>query len=388
MSSTGSVKDMERLYNQQIETLKRRQERSIKNMNDAHQTYKAELKKSHEGEIIDLQNENLRHVNLEAEKKEKVLAEMRGHLQSTQEITGKQLKELQENAAKSQQGISQKLSENREHTLADNQLALEEMNDRFQTETRKINQDGKNSINEMNRSMNEQYSSQQGHLQKKINDQSMAFADRFNYESREHQKMMDNALHHNKHERLNLNSRQQGEISKMTNAHTQLVEQRDTEYRKGLKEQDVFFEKKYKVNHEAHTKDANNLDERYNDMMNKMKIGLAREMAKTEERHDDPFYHLTELRPTWSRQEDNVVIKVKIPEYSKQDIQLFINGKEAILNFNRRYTDTNKSPDGISNKVSKVETFSARIPTDVFLNAKSVKSSYENGVMTYTIKQA
>lgn len=386
--STGNIKDMERLSNQQVETLKRHKEREIKAIESNHQNYKAEIINAHKGERIELQDENQRQVAQEAEKKEKVLAEMRSHLQTTKEITDKQLKDLQENSSEVRQSVSQGLEVDRERALAENQLHLEEQNVRFQAESRKVNQEGKKNINEMTRFMNEQYADQQGHLQKKVNDQSTAFTDRYNYETREHKKLMDQTINQSKRERLGLNSRQQGELSKMTNAHTENVEKRDSEYRKGLKEQDVFFDKKYQVNHAAHTKDANTLDERYHAMMNKMKLNLSKEMTKTEERLADEFYHLTELRPTWSRKEDTVEIKVSIPEYSKQDIQLFTNGKEAVLNFNRRYSDSNQSPEGIKNKVNKVETFTARIPTDIFLDAKSVKSSYENGVMTYTIKKA
>jgi HSP20 family molecular chaperone IbpA len=83
-----------------------------------------------------------------------------------------------------------------------------------------------------------------------------------------------------------------------------------------------------------------------------------------------------------------VEIAVEIPEHSKQDIQLTINGKDAIVSFNRRYSDANKVEDGTINKISKVETFTSRLPTQHFLDAKSVKGTYENGVMNYVIKKA
>src|SRR5690606_1610117 len=94
----SEIRDLERLNSRQLETVKRRQAREISNMETAHQDLKAELKKAHQGEVIDLQQENLRMIAKEAEKKEKVLAEMRDHLQQTQQLTDKELKQLKKNA--------------------------------------------------------------------------------------------------------------------------------------------------------------------------------------------------------------------------------------------------------------------------------------------------
>ena len=79
---------------------------------------------------------------------------------------------------------------------------------------------------------------------------------------------------------------------------------------------------------------------------------------------------------------------MKVPEHSKTDVQLTINGKEAIVSFNRRFADASKEADGTINKVNKVESFTTRLQTGHFLNAKSMKSSYEDGTMTYVIKKA
>ena len=104
-------------------------------------------------------------------------------------------------------------------------------------------------------------------------------------------------------------------------------------------------------------------------------------------RSDDPFYRFTELKPSLKKFENHIEISVPVPEYSKSDIQLTINNKDAILNFNRRYDDVRQ--DGVStNKLHKVETYTTKLTTDFFLDAKSVKSTYKDGMMTYEIKRA
>jgi HSP20 family molecular chaperone IbpA len=386
--STANIKDLERLNSQQLESLKRRQFREIKSLEDNHQNYKAEIKKSQANDIVELQDENQRQLARETEKKERVLTEMKTNLQNTQKMTDKQLKALQNEASQERNQIQDKLGLDREKITQDNQLYLGELNDRFQVETRKINQQGSTRINEMTTNMNEKYAEQQGHLQKKVNDQSIDFTKKFNRQAKEQQILKDQVDQQNKHQRLSTNQRQQSEMAKLTETHNHFIEKKDIEYRRGLKEQDAFFEQRYATNFESHSKDANNLDERYNNLMNKLKTDLSREMTKSEQRLEDPFYQFTELRPTWQHTEDGVEIKVAVPEYSKQDLQLTTNNKEALLNFNRRYTDNNTSEDGISNKVSKIETFTAKIQTDIALNPKSVKSSYQDGVMTYIIKKA
>lgn len=386
--STSAVKDNERVMSQQIETAKRRGERAVKAMEENHRNYKAELKKVQQDEIVDLQTENLKVIDQEAIKKEKVLSEMRSHLQNTQQLTDKELKGLQERGLQDRERLQNRLIQDRDKVIADSNLYLEELTDKYQVEGRKVNLEGKKQIEGMQTHMQSQYVDQQGHFQKKINDQSQEFTARFQHDAREHKRLMDQAQGQNKNERIAVNRRQQTELSKMVEAQNQQLEKRELHYRKGLKDQDVFFEQRYAESHAAKTKDANSLDDRYNELVNKMKLDLTSEMTKTTNRLDDPFYQLTELKPTLTKTEDGVEVKVAVPEYSKQDLQLTTNGKEVILNFNRRFSDAQKSPDGIMNKVNRVETYTSRLNAEMHLDPKTVKSTYDSGVMTYTIKKS
>lgn len=125
-----------------------------------------------------------------------------------------------------------------------------------------------------------------------------------------------------------------------------------------------------------------------NKVVEDLKASLTKEITKTATRNSDPFYQFDSLRPKLSQYEDRVEVQVEIPEHSKEDVQLTIHGKEAIVNFNRRYNDASKTPEGTIHKINKVETFTSRVPTSHILDPKSVKSTYENGVMTYVIKKA
>jgi HSP20 family molecular chaperone IbpA len=174
----------------------------------------------------------------------------------------------------------------------------------------------------------------------------------------------------------------------MTKTHTDHIEKRDGEYRKGLKDQDLFFEKKYEAQLGRHAEDYKTLEEKNKKLVTDLKENLTKEITKTANRLDDPFYKFEKLKPTLKHFEDRVEISVEVPDHSKQDLQLTTNGKEAVLNFNRRYADASKDESGAINKINKVESFTTRLRTDYHLDAKSVKATYDDGVMTYVIKKA
>jgi HSP20 family molecular chaperone IbpA len=381
------IRDLQKLNSRQLENVKRRQDREIKNLEGAHQNYKAELKKTHESEIIDIQNQNHHQVAKESSKKEKVLEEMRHHLQTTEQMTDKELKELKDMSARERANIQIKLSEDRQKINAENELYLEELGHRFQTQSKKINLEGKGQIDEMTDKLQRNYSDTEGYYQTKLNEQTNQFNERFKRETNEQKRIKDQTESQFKKERMSTNQRQQIDLAKLTTTHSQAVEVRDNEFRKGLKEQDIFFEKKYAKNLADHNEKLANLDKLHEKVMEKMKSGLAQELIKNNERSDDPFYQFTDLRPNLKQYPDRIEIQVEVPEHAKEDIQLTLNDKEAILTFNRRYTDSNKLGKTL-NKVDKVETFSSRMSTDMHLDPKSVKSSYENGVMSYTVKKA
>lgn len=385
---SSAIRDVEKLNQRQIETSKRRNERELKTMESAHQNLKADLKKTHDMEVVDIQNNHHEHIDKVAEKKEKVLAEMRNHLQQTKAFTEKELKNLKDNSAKEKVDTQKKLSTDRETLNSEHELYLEEMNDRFNHSSRKVTHDGKNRIEEMKSTMNDEYLDLEKFNQEKIQNQTNQFTTRFRTEGNNYKKMKDDQDNQFKKERMSTNLRQNNEMSKMTTVHTSHLEQKDGEYRKGLKEQDLFFEKKFEGQIGRHNQTFKELEAKNKKVVDDLKTSLTKEITKTADRNDDPFFKFETLKPTLKTFEDRVEVAVAIPEHSKTDVQLTINGKEAVVSFNRRFADASKEMDGTINKVNKVESFTTRLQTGHFLNAKSLKSSYDNGVMTYVIKKA
>ncbi len=380
-----SIKDVEVLNNRQVETLRRKQNREIKRMDEGHDNLKTEVKKSHEIELVDLQHENIKQVAAESEKKEKVLEQMKTHLDTTKKLTDRQIKDLKDYTSKTKQEEHAKLSVERDRLKQENDLYLEELQYRFSKEHKKINQSGQEQISDLNRIRSQEISDQDTQHNAKINHLSQDFTEKYQRDTHNYKKIKDDQDKVFKAERQNTNIKQQQDMTKLTTAHSQHIEVRDGEYRKGLKQQDQDFEKKYAENVKIRQDDIKRLEELNKKVVEKMKDSMTAELKTSIVRSDDPFYSFTELKPTLKKFEDRVEVSVKIPDHAKEDVQLAVNGKQAIVNFNRRYDDTHKTQDTV-NKVHKVESFSTRLETGRHLDAKSVKSVFDGGVMTYTIK--
>ena len=382
-----SIRELEKINSRGMENLQRKQSREINQLADAHEMVKVDIKKSNDSEIVELQNENMRHVASENEKKEKVLEQMKNHLDQTRKMTDSQIKDLKDNSLKTKKDESEKLSIDRQRIKSENDLYLEDLGNRLTNEHKKVVGDSRDQMRLLKDSHGQEISSTEDHFQDKIRTQTSNFTQRFQTDERNQKKIKDDQDKQFKTERMSTNVRQQQDMGKLTETHNKHLEVRDKEFRRGIKDQDVVFEKKYSETLQTRNEDLKRLDDLNTKVLTKMKSDLKETLETSVKRSDDPFYRFTQLNPTLKQFEDRVEISVAIPDHAKTDVQLTIHDKEAIINFDRRYDDSRKE-EGTTSKLHKVESFTSRLMTNIHLDPKSVKSKYENGVMTYSIKQS
>lgn len=382
-----SIRDLEKLNSRQMETLQRKQSREIARITEGQELLKGELKKANAEELVDLQNENTRHLASENDKKEKVLEQMKVHLDQTSKMTDKQIKDLKDNAVKVKQVEREKLGVERERVKSENDLSLEDLGYRFTKEHKKIVNENQDQMRVLKEAKGQEISLAEGQFQDKINLQTNTFTERFQTDGKNQKMAKDVQDKQFKTERVNTNIRQQQEMGKLSTGHTKVIEDRDIAFRKGIKEQDLVFEKKYNETLKNRNENLKSLDELNTKVLTKMKTDLKETLETSVKRSDDPFYRFTQLDPKLKQFEDRVEIAVQIPDHAKTDVQLTIHGKEAIINFNRRYDDVRKD-NGMDNKLHKVESFTTRLLTNHHLDPKSVKSEYKDGVMNYVITKA
>lgn len=381
----NNIKDFEKLNARQLETLRRKNAREISRTEQAHEDYKADLKKAHDAEIVDLRHENERQLMGENDKKEKVLHQMKHHLDETARLTDRQVKEIKTQASKTKMTEAEKLSMERDRIKAEHDLHMEDMSYRHAKDIRQVSHANQKELNKLQEVKHAEISTNREHFDDRLQSQTKEFNTRFQTDATNYRQMKETQDKTFKKERMSTNLRQQEEMGKMTKTHQDHLEVKDQNYRKGLKDQDLFFEKKYEKNLAKNNGDLKNLADVNAKVLTKMQTELNQKIDFYKTRQSDPFYQFTELRPTLKEYPDRVEISVEVPDHSKQDMALTLNNKEAVLTFNRRYQDSRKDGN-VTNRMNKIESFTTRLATSHHLDPKSVKSSYENGVMTYVIK--
>jgi HSP20 family molecular chaperone IbpA len=337
---------------------------------------------------VTLQDQNERQIANENEKKERVLSQMKGNLDESKRLTEKQLKELTDFKAKSVADLQVKNSTDRERISGEHNETLESMNQRYNQASRKIKLEGQERVTTLTEQQNEQLYNRKDFGQKKIDEQHIRHNERLQNDSEKYTRIKNDQDKVFKKERMTTYKKQEASMAQMTELHAKEVEKRDKLKRGDLKDQELFFEKRYDQTFQRHNEHLKVLDQTQEKAVKALKEEMTKEVELKNNRAEDSFFQFVEMKPIIEHTENGIRIKVKVPDHSKQDLQLNLNGKEAVVNFNRRYIDNKKDELGNTSRVSKIETLSTRLQTGVHLDPKSVKSSYQDGVMTYEIKRA
>ncbi len=381
-----AIQQTAKVQRAQIDNVQRTHGKEMKAIADSHESRRADIKIDNERNLVEIQNENHKHVVAENEKKEKVLSDMRKNLEDTKVRTDKELHYLKNTSRKTTEDLQGKTSEDRQRITGQHETYLEDLNDKFNESSQKIVHDGQNRLEKLDDSQKESFSKLRDEHTTRLTSKTHEFNRRYTVDDMKHREFKDLQDNTFKKERATTNLRQQKDVAKLTKEHETHVQKRDVEFKKALKEQDVFLEKKWQGTMKEHEENFKNLDALHKKVVTQVKTDMSAEVGQMVKRSDDKFYQFSELRPVLQNFPDRVEIKVDVPEHSKQDVQLTTNNKEVVLVFNRRYQDTNKNELGTS-KVHRVESYTSRINTDAILDPRSVKSTYDSGVMTYTIKK-
>jgi HSP20 family molecular chaperone IbpA len=386
--NSGVIKESENQTQRHLQQVKSRLRREINSLEDQHKEVKEDLAVIHQNELRDLQLDHNQKIVEEIQRKEKIVGELKSNLEVTKKMTDKELKNIKDFSQEKTKELNAKNKFEYEKKLNDNEFELKVLNDKFNDSVRKIHQDGNKKIALTDGEMKKELIFSKEENLKKLAEANEEHDLRSNEQIKKHNNLKKDLEKRNETEILTTHKDHQTKIKMMTALHQDEFQKKTELQKSELEDQKKLHLDKYQRNQTLYKSEADNLDQRYDKLVNDMKTNLVTEFKKTEEKLADPFYQFTDLRPSWRQTVEGIEIKVKIPEYSKQDLHLTLNNKEVVLNFHRRYADKNTAPDGSQNKVSKVESFSTRIDTGVFLNPKDIKSSYENGYVTYVIKRA
>ena len=101
----------------------------------------------------------------------------------------------------------------------------------------------------------------------------------------------------------------------------------------------------------------------------------------------DHFYRFEQLPATLQENEQGVTLSVKVPPYEKSNVFLHVNGQQLRLSFSRRVDQQLAQPDG-TGRYARSESLSQEFKASQILDPKSVKQSYRDGVLTFSVARA
>ncbi len=367
---------------------KRAMNRELRTIEQKHRDTVDNLEKVNAGELVEIRNQHDRDIAVENDKKEKVLQQMQKHLTSTQEMTDKEIKNLKSHTEKTRTEEQNRLSDQRTKVNEDHKLYLEDENYRYNKSIQDLNNNMEAKIHNVKTVKQEQLVATEQFQQGKIDTLRSNFKNQYETDAEKYEKIKRHQDVTFKKQRVDTYNHQNQELDKITTQGRKDYEQRTENYQKGLKEQELMFEKKYADALKKNQEDYKKLEELNQKSLNNIKTAMHKEIKLTESRQSDPFYEFIELKPQLSKTPDGYEVRVAVPEYAKHDVIMTTNPKEIILTMNRRYVDNRKGENGTSTKINKVESMVTRLPVTDVLNAKSVKSNYDSGVLTFTINKA
>lgn len=371
-----------------VEITKRAQNRELRTLEQKHREHVDQIEKVNQQELVEIRDQHSLNIAAENEKKERVLQEMQKHLDSTQKMTDKEIQTLKSHTEKSRGDYQNRLAEQRAVITNEHELNLEDTNYRYNRTLQELNNTMENRIQETKGSKLEQLAETERFNQNKIDTQRKNFQTTYNTESEKFDKLKKQQDSSFKKQRLDTYSRQNQELDKITTQGRQDYDKRTDDYQKGLKDQELLFEKRYAEGLKKNTEDYKKLEELNKKAVNDLKAAMHKEIKLTESRQGDPFYEFIELKPQLSKTPDGYEVRVTVPEYAKHDVIMTTNTKEIVLTMNRRYVDNRKDENGTSTKINKVESMVTRLPVSDVLNPKTAKSNYDSGVLTFTINKA
>ncbi len=367
---------------------KRAMNRELRTIEQKHRDTVDNLEKVNAGELVEIRNQHDRDIAVENDKKEKVLQQMQKHLTSTQEMTDKEIKNLKSHTEKTRTEEQNRLSDQRTKVNEDHKLYLEDENYRYNKSIQDLNNNMEAKIHNVKTVKQEQLVATEQFQQGKIDTLRSNFKNQYETDAEKYEKIKRHQDVTFKKQLVDTYNHQNQELDKITTQGRKDYEQRTENYQKGLKEQELMFEKKYADALKKNQEDYKKLEELNQKSLNNIKTAMHKEIKLTESRQSDPFYEFIELKPQLSKTPDGYEVRVAVPEYAKHDVIMTTNPKEIILTMNRRYVDNRKGENGTSTKINKVESMVTRLPVTDVLNAKSVKSNYDSGVLTFTINKA
>lgn len=147
------------------------------------------------------------------------------------------------------------------------------------------------------------------------------------------------------------------------------------------------FQIRYDKMIKEHTNVMSRLKDTLSKEINNFKLKHAKKLNNQKIKQEDPFYKATVIEPTISEDKDYYFFSVKSPEHEKDQFTISGHKREIKISFARKHFD-NASSKEESYSTRRTESLTKTFAVKEIVDARNVKQSYKDGILTFRIDKA
>jgi HSP20 family molecular chaperone IbpA len=385
---SDGIREASNAGRQALHSLQRRNKAELENSKRINEAQINEMKKSNDASMVRIRDEHQIEIAGEVQKKEETLEALRKNQEETQRLLEAETKRQAQLHDVKRTDMKAKGAAEIERVAQDHQLTIEELNARQNDQLRDMNEESRFKLNEMDQQQRERFAAEGNTWRNKVDTQRSQFHHRYTTETANFQRQEENLKKQNEVQTLKTHRDHEQKMTEMNKQHVVHSEKVTNHHQKSLVDKEQFFEKKYQTQLAQHASSNKILEDLNVKAINQLKDDVNKRQTVEMNHAKDPFFSFIDLKPQVEERPDAYVVKVKVPEYAKEEVSLTANFKEMVLSSNRRYQDVRKDENGTTNKVNKVESLVTKIPVGQVLDPRKMEKSWAEGVMTFVVKKA
>ncbi len=377
-----------KIHQSKLNNLQKQNNREVDFVQNNHEKRVNEVKKDHEIEIQNIRDDNREKISVEIDKKEKALGELKKSLDQTQKMTEGEQKRLHAHNQSRSQEINSSHQERVSTIVEKNEEQIKDLNERFNNKITVLQKQSEAMLNDQDERARFSINTQKDAYTDKIQSQRKNFQSTFEYENKKFDAQIDRQKTASKKNLATVEKDGQVKLAQTSEKFVKINQQAVEHHQKSAHERENVFEKKFQTQLAKHTEVEKNLDGRHTQFLNESKDKLTARIELAGKKSEDPFFTFTELKPLVSPTPDGYEIRIKVPEYAKEEVKLTTNIKELVLTANRRHEDQRTSESGVVQKVNKVESLVSRIPLEHVLNSRKMTKEWVDGELIFRVFKA
>lgn len=379
--------DLKKLIRSQRGEIAARQQ-ELKNIEKIYDKKKEDKRFQGEVELMDVAERNEARLIQASQGKEEKLAEMKTHIQETQERL------MNEEIALKKANESKIKDLNTRHSVKASDIF-----ERSQEELKDLNYNTNKKIKEVEHGTNQELTKIR-HKTKlavdkaayendlKVTDAQNGQASALKQAEEKFNKMARQQEFDHKNAIAELRMKNQNEYLTRERINKDRTEASRKHYDELVRSEKLAFEEKYRKmigdNQQVLKRLKASLDKQIHDTVE----SKAKELKSVETRQEDKFYHLITIEPRLREDEKAYYIDVKTPAHEKENYNLTADKRTIKLSFNRRAEKRLDAPDGTVETSKKSEAITKEFKVSEIVDDREVKVAYKDGVLSYRLPKA